>query len=130
MQAKKYINHTLEEIEEYLKELKLNITTKKFHVCTNREKNKKFITQYNINTKKQKEMLLALEATDFCYSVDNERNLCERLYVFSREYQLNEWGETKNVQVYIKVTLKKQEDTYTVVISFHELEKCIKKLFN
>ncbi len=71
-------------------------------------------------------MLLSIEYTDFCYSIDDD-NQNERLYVFAKDYDLDYWGMQKNVLVYIKVVIK--SDDYAVIVSFHEPERNIKKLF-
>ena len=125
----KYINHTKEEIEEYLKIVKKSVNNGEFIVCTTQknQKNRRFIETYNLNKKKQKQMLMELEANDFCYSADNYNNPQERLYFFCREYELNNWGTVKNVEVYIKIARK--QDDFIVVVSFHEPEKNIEKLF-
>lgn len=80
----KYTNHTKEEVEDYLKVVKKSIKSDEFIVCTTKknEKNREFIEQYKLNKNKQKQMLLELEVTDFCYSADNYNNPQERLYFF------------------------------------------------
>ena len=125
----KYTNHTKKEIIEYLKNVKNSISKNNFIVCKTQknEKNKKFIEKYKCDSNKQKQMLLELNENDFCYSVDNYNNPKERLYIFCREYELNEWGTLRKVEVYIKIAVK--SDSFTVIISFHEPEKKIKKLF-
>ena len=72
-------------------------------------------------------MLIKLETNDFCYSADNYNNPQERLYFFGREYELDNWWTIENVEVYIKIARKEKD--FIVVVSFHELEKKIKKLF-
>lgn len=125
----KYTNHTETEIEQYLNRIKKLILMGKMYICINREKNRNFIKQYNINSKKQKEIFLSLTCQDFCYSVD-DRNTYERLYVFSKGYNFNEWGEKKNVSIYIKMLEKKTDNgEVVVIISLHEKEKDIEKLF-
>ena len=125
----KYINHTKEEIEEYLKIVKKSVNKGEFIVCTTQknQKNRRFIETYNLNKKKQKQMLMELEANDFCYSADNYNDPQERLYFFCREYELDNWGTIENVEVYIKIARK--QDDFIVVVSFHKPEKNIKKLF-
>ena len=125
----KYTNHTKEEIEEYLKIVKKSVNADKFIVCSTEknEKNREFIFKYGLTKNKQKKMLIQLEANDFCYSADNYRNPQERLYIFCKEYELNNWGIIENVEVYIKIARK--QDDFVVVISFHKPEKSIKKLF-
>ena len=127
--TKKYTNHNKEEIEEYLSIVKKQVNRGKYIVLNNgkRESNKKFIEEYRLNSNKQKQMILLLEVADFCYSVDNYNYPEERLYVFCKEYELDNWGIIEKVEVYIKITLK--ENNFVVIISFHKPEKKIKKLF-
>lgn len=131
MKKNTYVNisHTKEEIEEYLKTFKILVQKGRFYIpnTDKKPKNKKFIEKYKLTSKKQKEMLLALEVTDFCYSIEDDDNDNEYLYIFAREYELDNWGIKEQVLVYIKIVIKKEN--YTVIISFHEPEKNIKKLF-
>ena len=125
----KYTNHTKEEISEYLNIVKKNIKRGKYIICTNvnNEKNKKFIEKYKLDSNKQKEMLNQLKVEDFCYSVDNYNQPDERLYIFCKEYELNNWGTIIKIEVYIKIVIKEYD--FIVIVSFHEPEKRIKKLF-
>lgn len=125
----KYTNHAKEEIEEYLKIVKKSVNAGKFIVCTTEKnkKNREFIFEYGLTKNKQKQMLIKLEANDFCYSADNYNDPQERLYFFCREYELDNWGTIENVEVYIKIARK--QDDFIVVVSFHKPKKNIKKLF-
>lgn len=125
----KYTNHTKEEIEVFLEEVKKNIRKGKFVVCltSKNEKNREFVNKYNLSSNKQKQMLIELEANDFCYSADDYNNPEEKLYVFCREYELNNWGTIEKKEVYVKIVQK--DNNFVVIISFHEPEKKIKKLF-
>ena len=98
----KYINHTKEEIEEYLRKIKQSIKKGKFIVCTTlkNEKNRRFIEKYRLDSNKQKQMLIELEVKDFCYSADDYNNPEERLYIFCREYELNNWGILEKIEIY------------------------------
>lgn len=127
--ANKYLNHTKEEIDKYLEIVKTSVSKNKFTISVNssRKENQEFIYKYHLNSNKQKEMILELESLDFCYSVDNYNNISERLYVFAREYELNNWGIINKILVYIKIALK--DENFVVVISFHEPNKKINKLF-
>ena len=128
----KYTNQTKEEIGEYLKVARKLINHNKYYISENKERKKNidFRQKYNLNSKKRKEMLLALDVGDFCYSVDNKKDLKERLYVFAKDYKLDAYGDIENVSMYIKMVIKElDEDEALVVISFHEREKKIKKLF-
>lgn len=125
----KYTNDSKEKVEQILNIAKKNIQKDNFIVCTNLRniKNRKFIEKYRLDSNKQKQMLLAIGLEDFCYSVDNYNNPQERLYIFSREYDLDNWGTIEKVEVYIKIAIKEKE--FTVIISLHELEKKINKIF-
>ena len=125
----KYTNHTKEEIEDYLRIVKKSVNAGRFIVCTTEknEKNRTFVFEYGLTKNKQKQMLIKLEANDFCYSADNYNDPQERLYFFCREYELNNWGTIEKVEVYIKIARK--QDDFIVVVSFHKPEKSIKKLF-
>lgn len=125
----KYTNDSKEKVEQILNIAKKNIQKDNFIVCTNLRniKNRKFIEKYRLDSNKQKQMLLAIGLEDFCYSVDNYNNPQERLYILSREYDLDNWGTIEKVEVYIKIAIKEKE--FTVIISLHELEKKINKIF-
>lgn len=127
--TKKHISHTKEEITEILDVVRKNVLKDNFIICATSKnyKNVEFIKKYNLHNNKQKEILLELNVCDFCYSVDNYKNPKERLYIFYRKYELNSWGEINEVDIYIKIAIK--FDECIVVISFHEPEKKLKKLF-
>lgn len=122
-------NYTEEEVKEFLMKFKQLVQEGKYYIpdTDKKPKNKKFIKKYNLTLKQRKRMLLALETTDFCYTVKDDDNENEVLYIFAKEYELNNWGIKEQVLVYIKIVIKKEN--YTVIISFHEPEKNIKKLF-
>lgn len=126
----KYLNFTKEEIIKYVEKFKLLIKANRFKISDiNREKNIEFINKYHLNTKNQKSMLLEIEVEDFCYAVD-DYNSKDILYIFSKKYELNYWGEYQKIPVYIKINIKKLRDgEYVLIVSFHEREKNIKFLF-
>ena len=125
----KHVNHTREEIDKYLKIVKNSIKRDKFIICTTNKniKNRKFIEKYKLDKNKIKEMMMQLRVNDFCYSADDYNNPSERLYIFCREYELNNWGTIEKAKVYIKLSKKKED--LIVIISFHKTEKEIKRLF-
>lgn len=126
----KHLDLTKEEVSEYLKKFKKLVQRERYKISdTNREKNNEFIKKYSLSTKKIKNMLLELQESDFAYTVDNDKGFDEVLYVFVKEYELNYWGETEVVPVYVKINML-EEKMFSVVVSFHELEKNIKLLFN
>ena len=127
--TKKYTNHSIDEIDIYLCKIKKQIEKENFivPVTNKRADNQNFINNYQLTTKKQKNMLMQLEATDFCYSADDYNNKIEKHYIFAKEYELDFWGSISNILVYIKIVQK--EDNFVVVISFHEAKKNVKYLF-
>ena len=126
---KKYLDDTMQEIGEFLGKFKTLVKNRKFVIPQNdkRINNRQFIQKYHLSLKKQMQMLLEIQVTDFCYSIDNDKDSSERLYVFLKEYYLDNWGIVEKVAVYIKIVIKIED--YTVIISFHEPQKSIKKLF-
>ena len=103
---KKYTKFTIYEIEQYLSNIKKLIGERKYtiSVTDKRKENKEFIYQYNINSKKEMEMLKRIEYPDFCYAVDNKKEEYkdEKLYIFCRCFGLDCWGEKEEVEVYFK----------------------------
>lgn len=125
----KYTNHSIEEINIYLCKIKEQIKKENYiiPVTNKRSKNKNFVNKYHLTKKKQKEILMSIEPVDFCYSADDYKNKKERHYIFAREYELDSWGDINNVLVYIKIV--KKEDNLAVIVSFHEADKQLVKLF-
>ena len=77
---------------------------------------------YVIDEAKAKEILLSLTAMDFSSVVQNEHSgyEYEKLYIFGKEVNLLEriGMKEKTVPMYIK--FNKLENSYVIVISFHE----------
>lgn len=126
----KYLKYTKEEIDKYVENFKTLVKANKFKISDiNRDKNIKFINKYHLNTKSQKKMLLEIETNDFCYAVD-DYNSNDILYIFSKEYEIDYWGEYQKVAVYIKINIKRLNNgEYALIVSFHEREKNINFLF-
>ena len=126
----KHTNFDYKDILEYLKKVKINIVKDRYTISMNREKNKKFIEDYSVSSKKIKNIIYNLEVKDFCYAVDNEKEEYshEVLYIFCPQRELNYFGEYKEVDIYIKFNLI-NSNNYLYIISFHELEKRISFLF-
>ena len=135
MSSKKYTDFTTEHIKKYLDELRKLILAGKYSISKNenRQENLDFIETYKIDTKKEKEILLSLQYEDFCYAVDNEKEAYshERLYIFCKGYELDNWGSTECVEIYIKTNMLQTNrgDDFLVVVSFHKRNKPIKFLF-
>lgn len=84
--------YTKETINEVLSSI-LNCIDKGNYTISmndNRQGNKDFAAEYNLNTKKQKELLLRIKTEDFCHSLMNTNPGYENevLYVFVPRYKL------------------------------------------
>jgi len=135
LETKKLLDYTPEDIKAYLKELKNLVLENKYTISrnTNREENKKFIEDYKIDSRKEKEILMNLEYDDFCYAVNNKnpKFAFEVLYIFNKEYELDGWGELVSVDIYIKTnkTQTRTGEDIMIIVSFHERNMPIKYLF-
>lgn len=135
VETKKYTDFTVEHIKGYLNQFRKLILNGKYSISINinRLENIDFIETYKIDTKKEREILLGVQHDDFCYAVDNEKEAFsnERLYVFCKEYELDNWGTTEHIEIYIKTNIiqTRQEDDFLVVVSFHKRNKPIQYQF-
>jgi len=135
LETKKLLYFTPEDIKAYLKELKNLVLENKYTISrnANREENKKFIEDYKIDSRKEKEILMNLEYDDFCYAVNNKnpKFAFEVLYIFNKEYELDRWGELVSVDIYIKTnkTQTRTGEDIMIIVSFHERNMPIKYLF-
>ena len=113
-----------DNVRKYLIELKKLITAGRYRIDTNskRQKNSQLYTDYIIDEKKSKIILLDLEVEDFSHILNNEHEGFEHeiLYVFGKEIGLTQrFGtEVENVALYIK--FNKLGNSYVIVISFHK----------
>ena len=127
--------YTKEEIDAIFKIIKNCIKNNNYtiEVNKNRQENIQFIREYNLNDTKRKTILLSIETTDFCHSLQNT-NIgyeYETLYVFCCERVFfNIYGEEEFVDIYIKFNIIEYGDNKRVVtISFHKRNKPIVYLF-
>ena len=133
--TQKYTDFTAEYIKKYLDVFRNLVLAGKYSISINgnRQENQDFIETYKIDTKKEREILLSLQYEDFCYAVDNEKEAYshERLFIFCKEYNLDNWGTPECVEIYIKTnTIRTSRgDDFLVVVSFHKRNKPIKFLF-
>ncbi|KJS16153.1 MAG: hypothetical protein VR69_10445 [Peptococcaceae bacterium BRH_c4b] len=134
-ETRKYVDFTPEEIKKYLDDLRRLVLDGMYVISKNenRQENNDFIEEYKIDSKKEKEILLSLQFDDFCYAVDNEKEefAHERLYIFCKEYELDNWGTLECVEIYIKTNMTKTRrgEEYMIVVSFHKRNKPITYLF-
>lgn len=126
--TKQDINNTLKMIKECIKNDKYTISKNE-----NRQENIDFINEYNIRINRQKSILLELNVTDFCYTLQNTKvgYEYEVLYVFVPQVNLNDInGVEKTVDIYIKINIiDTSSENRVVVISFHKCNKRVGYLF-
>ena len=128
-------NYTKAEIDVILEKIKSCVGNNKYTIALNenRQENIDFINEYNIRGNKQKNILLQLQAEDFCHTLQNTKvgYEYEVLYVFVPQVKLfNAEGEEELVDVYTKFNIiDLPSGSRTVVISFHKRNKPIDYLF-
>lgn len=128
-------NYTKAEIETILGEIKGCVQEQRFSIARNkkRQENIGFINDHNINSGKQKNILLQIEVDDFCHTLQNTKVGFEHetLFVFVPQIQLyNIDGEEEIVDVYTKFNIIDMPNgSRMVVISFHKRNKPINYLF-
>ena len=134
-ETKKHLDLTPEQIKEYVGKLRNLVIEGKYSISQNnrRRENLNFIEDYKINSDKERKILMSIEYDDFCYAVDNQNSKFahEVLYVFNKEYVLDNWGELESIDIYIKtnMTQTRKGDDIVIVISFHKRNKPISYLF-
>lgn len=124
-------NYSKKDISEVLGKIQSCIGIGRYTIAinSNRQENLDFVREYNISSKKRRQILLKIRPEDFCHSLQNT-NIgfeYETLYVFCPQVRLfNIDGEKKLVDIYIKFNIIdcKGRDRI-VVISFHERNKPI-----
>ena len=118
------MNIDINDIELYLSDVKEAINNDRYRLDrnTNRKDNIDLFLDYVIDEARAKEILLSLTVMDFSSVVQNEHPGYEheKLYIFGKEVSLLEriGLEEKVVPIYIK--FNKLENSYVIVISFHE----------
>lgn len=128
-------NYIREHIVTVLDAIKDCVRESRFVISKNenRQENIDFINEYNLSSKKQKEILFKIEPEDFCHTLQNT-NLgfeYEILYVFCPQMRLfNIDGQEELVDIYTKFNIiDLSGGKRLVVISFHKRNKPIDYLF-
>ena len=129
-------NYTREEVQVILNKIKDCINDNQYIISQNqnRAENVQFITEYRLDEKKRKEILLSIEVDDFCHSLNNTNPGYEHevLYVFCPQRNLFDiFGEEEFVDIYTKFNIieYKVDKKRVVTISFHKRNKPIDYLF-
>lgn len=121
---------TIQDIEQYLKEAK-DLVRKNKCLVSPREKNLSLIAMYQFNEDDYKKVILSLEPTDFCKTVnnDNEKFKDEILYIFRKEKLLKRRDGNENIKVPLYIKINKLHDHILIIVSFHEMEHTLKYAF-
>jgi len=128
-------NYTREQIDVILTMIQDCVIEGRFIISKNenRQENIDFINEYNLNSRRQKEILLKIQTEDFSHSLQNTKIGFEHevLYVFCPQVTLfNFDGIEELVDIYTKFNLIDNESKKrVVVISFHKRNKPIDYLF-
>lgn len=98
-------NHTKEQIYTVLQTIKDCVRENRYVISKNenRQENVDFINEYNLISKKQREILLRIEPEDFCHTLQNTNLGFEHeiLYVFCPQAMLfNFEGDEELVDIY------------------------------
>jgi hypothetical protein len=128
-------NYTREQISAVLQIIHDCVGKIRFIISKNehRQENINFISEYNLTSKRQKEILLKIKPDDFCHTLQNKKFKFEHevLYVFCpRVLLFNFEGVAETVDIYTKFNMiVLNEGKRVVVISFHKRNKPINYLF-
>jgi hypothetical protein len=128
-------NYTREQISAVLQIIHDCVGKIRFIISKNeqRQENINFISEYNLTSKRQKEILLKIKPDDFCHTLQNKKFKFEHevLYVFCpRVLLFNFEGVAEMVDIYTKFNMiVLNEGKRVVVISFHKRNKPINYLF-
>ncbi|MEA1959694.1 MAG: hypothetical protein U9N81_00075 [Bacillota bacterium] len=128
-------NYNREQIAVFLQTIQDCVRESRYYISKNenRQENIDFINEYNLTSKKQKDILLKIEPEDFCHTLQNTNVGFEHevLYVFCPQVMLADFeGSEEMVDVYTKFNIIDiSEGKRVVVISFHKRNKPIDYLF-
>lgn len=128
-------NYTREQIEGILNVIQDCVRKNHYTISKNenRIENIEFIRDYNIKSSIQKDILLRIEPTDFCHTMQNIRIGYEHeiLYVFCPQILLYKFDASEElVDIYIKFNIIEYDNGKRVIaISFHKRNKPIAYLF-
>lgn len=112
------------DIEQYLSEVREAVENDRYRLDRNtkRQDNINLFLDYIIDEAKTKEIILSLTVMDFSDILPNEHKgyECERLYVFGKDVTLLERSGTEEKTVSLYIKFNKLENSFVIVISFHE----------
>ncbi len=118
------VNIGQKDIEQYLFEVKEAVEKGNYRIDRNakRQDNISLFLDYVIDEAKAKEIILSLTITDFSDILRNEHKgfEYEELYVFGKDVRLLERNGTEEKTVPLYIKFNKLENSFVIVISFHE----------
>ena len=127
--------YTRDEIEIIVRKIKSCVENNRYIISQNenRQENIQFIQEYNLNSSKQKEILLSIEINEFCHSLNNLNPGFEHeiLYVFCPQRTLfDALGAEETVDIYTKFNIIEYgENKRVIAVSFHKRNKPIDYCF-
>lgn len=120
-------------IEQYLEDVKAAVRNNRYRIDKNKNRldNLNLFTDYLIDEAKAKKILLNLDVMDFSAILRNEHAGFEHelLYVFGKDVRLLERYGTKEKTVSLYIKINKLENSFVIVISFHEQKYPLKYYF-
>ena len=120
-------------IEQYLEDVKAAVRNNRYRIDRNKNRldNLNLFTDYLIDEAKAKKILLNLDVMDFSAILQNEHAGFEHelLYVFGKDVKLLERYGTKEKTVSLYIKINKLENSFVIVISFHEQKYPLKYYF-
>ena len=124
----------IDDIVKYLTEVKAAVAINNYRISLNehRPDNRELFADYIIDEAKAKEILISLNAEDFSEVRNNDHKGFEHelLYIFGKDVRLLERfgsAEEKTVSLYIK--FNKLDNSFIIVVSFHEQERPMRYAF-
>lgn len=122
-------NYTKDQIDAIVQKIHECVSNGKCTVAMNenRAENLAFIREYNLNTEKQRHLLMQIDTKDFCHTLNNMKPGYEHevLYVFCPQATLFSLDDEENqLDLYTKFNIiEMPTGSRVVVISFHKLNK-------
>lgn len=112
------------QIQEYLIQMKESVEKGRYRIARNRSRqaNLDLYREYVIDEEMSRQILLSLQAEDFCEILQNQHTgyEYERLYVFGKTVLLLQRFGTEEEPVPLYIKCNKLEDQFVIVISFHK----------
>ena len=110
------------QVREFICKIKPIIMTNDYTIKTT-AKNKEFERYYNLREEEKRGILESLTIDD-CVKIDNNSNPNydeSEIYVFLKKITILVYGESEEVELYIKMYLKEYEYyNMIIIISFHK----------